>query len=182
MIGTSALNGSFQASVTTSSLPVAAYSITAQYAGNVTNAASTSAPMSIQIVESISGWRPAHFTAGEITAGLAADGADPDGDGISNLNEYLLGTDPRSVTQPLLTITRTGNDCTLSFVARTATGSGYGGLTRKYDLVATGDLTTPSSWAGVSGFTGVAGAGQTVNAVIPITLPNKSYRLKVWLE
>ena len=68
------------------------------------------------------------------------------------------------------------------FVARTATGSGYGGLTRKYDLISTTDITTPSSWAGVSGFTGIVGAGLTVNAVLPIAPPNKSYRLKVWLE
>ncbi|MCE9608611.1 MAG: DUF6288 domain-containing protein [Chthoniobacter sp.] len=182
LIGTGTLNGSFQASVTTSSLTVGSHNITAQYAGNVTNAASTSAVMVIPVVESIAQWRPAHFTAGEITAGLAADGVDPDGDGVSNVNEYLLGTDPRSADQPLLTITRNGGNCVLSFVARTATGGGYAGLTRKYDLIYTTDLKTPASWGGVGGYTGIVGAGQSVSATLPIAAPDKSYRLKVWLE
>lgn len=132
--------------------------------------------------QSITDWRTSYFNQSEITAGLAADGVDADGDGITNLDEYLLGTDPRSATQPPLTITRNGNNCTLNFVARAATGNGYGGLTRKYDLISTIDIKTPSSWAGVSGFTGIVGNGQNVDAVLPIAPPNKTYRLKVWLE
>ena len=49
LLGTSALNGSFQASFTTSDLVVGDYNITAQYAGNGTNAASTSAALAIQV-------------------------------------------------------------------------------------------------------------------------------------
>lgn len=40
-------------------------------------------------------WRNANFTGQEITAGLAADGADADGDGLSNIIEYVTGGDPR---------------------------------------------------------------------------------------
>ena len=63
--------------------------------------------------QSITDWRTSYFNQGEITAGLAADGVDADGDGITNLDEYLLGTDPRSATQPPLTITRNGNNLSL---------------------------------------------------------------------
>ncbi|MCF7731599.1 MAG: DUF6288 domain-containing protein [Akkermansiaceae bacterium] len=49
LLGSSALNGSFQASFTTSSLAIGSHSITAQYAGNTTNAASTSAALTIEI-------------------------------------------------------------------------------------------------------------------------------------
>jgi autotransporter-associated beta strand protein len=49
LLGTSALNGSYQASFTTSSLGIGLYNITAQYAGNATNAASTSAALAIEI-------------------------------------------------------------------------------------------------------------------------------------
>jgi autotransporter-associated beta strand protein len=49
LLGTSALNGAFQASVTTSSLAAGSYGITAQYAGNTNNASSTSAALTVQV-------------------------------------------------------------------------------------------------------------------------------------
>ena len=49
LLGSGTLNGSFQASFTTSSLAVGSYSITAKYAGNASNAASTSSALTIQI-------------------------------------------------------------------------------------------------------------------------------------
>ena len=49
LLASSALNGSFQASFTSSSLVVGTHAITAQYAGNANNAASTSAVLSIGI-------------------------------------------------------------------------------------------------------------------------------------
>ena len=53
LLGTSALNGSFQASFTTSSLAVGAYEITARYAGNANNATSTSSPLPIEIASNL---------------------------------------------------------------------------------------------------------------------------------
>ena len=50
LLGTSALNGSFQASFTTSSLAGGAYNLTAQYAGNANNGPSTSAVLAIQVL------------------------------------------------------------------------------------------------------------------------------------
>ena len=49
LLGTSALNGSFQASFTTGSLVIGSHSITARYAGDATNTASTSAALPIGI-------------------------------------------------------------------------------------------------------------------------------------
>jgi hypothetical protein len=46
-------------------------------------------------------WRGVHFSQTEITdPTLAGDNADPDGDGIGNLLEFLLGTAPR-INQPI---------------------------------------------------------------------------------
>jgi len=50
LLASGTLNGSYQASVTTSSLAIGSHSITAQYAGNATTAASTSAAVAIEIV------------------------------------------------------------------------------------------------------------------------------------
>jgi hypothetical protein len=44
-------------------------------------------------------WRLHHF-ATEVNAGDAADAADPDGDGLANLVEYSLGSDPHEPTAP----------------------------------------------------------------------------------
>ncbi len=53
LLGTSALNGAFQASFTTSSLAVGVYEITARYAGNSNNATCTSTPLPIEIASNL---------------------------------------------------------------------------------------------------------------------------------
>ena len=47
-----------------------------------------------------SSWKAQHFTAGQVSAGLSSDNSDPDGDGLKNLAEYALGTDPLSRNTP----------------------------------------------------------------------------------
>ena len=60
-------------------------------------------------------WRSRYFTEAEQSAGLAADGADPDSDGRPNLAEYALGSDPRQFTPPLLaTLDLTGLSLTFT--------------------------------------------------------------------
>ena len=44
--------------------------------------------------QSAASWRTQHFTSTQTTAGWAADDVDPDGDGLKNLAEYALGSDP----------------------------------------------------------------------------------------
>ena len=142
-----------------------------------------SAANTLVITESIISWQASHFTPEEIAAGLAADGVDADGDGFSNHAEYTFGTDPRAYTpQPLAITPAAGNHFTLSFIARSATGSGYAGLTRKYAIETTTDLANPNSWQAVAGQTNIVGADQTVMVTLPGDTPQKFHRLKVRLE
>ena len=61
-----------------------------------------------------SSWQGEFFSGIEQTAGLAAENADPDFDGFTNLCEYALGTHPRQFTAPLIA-TRDANGLSLTF-------------------------------------------------------------------
>ena len=110
-LGTSALNGSYQASFATSSLAGGTHTITAQYSGDASCAGSTSTALSQVIALA-----PYDAWAANPGNGLAAsvnDGplADPEFDGLSNLMEFILGGGPSvSSTAALPTLTRSGNN------------------------------------------------------------------------
>ena len=62
-------------------------------------------------------WRLLYFGNGLSSAGSAADTADPDGDGVNNLKEYLSGTNPldRDSILRILSIVKNGGDVVLTF-------------------------------------------------------------------
>ena len=59
-------------------------------------------------------WQSANFTSAQITSGESADTADPDHDGLANLAEYALGSDPNGAT-PALQQKLDGNGLSLTF-------------------------------------------------------------------
>jgi fibronectin-binding autotransporter adhesin len=128
-------------------------------------------------------WQAYYFGTSWSNATIAGPTADPDRDGINNETERILGANPNSATLHPLTITKTSaTQVTLTFTALEAAGPGFTGLTRRYTLETTTDLTNAASWQPVSGFESVAGAGQAVTAPRLLDVPKRCYRLRVWLE
>jgi hypothetical protein len=61
-------------------------------------------------------WRAAHFSTVEMTnAAISAELADPDGDGIKNIAEYALGTDPRAANLLPVKVELAGGLVTLTY-------------------------------------------------------------------
>jgi hypothetical protein len=128
-------------------------------------------------------WQAMNFGANWNNATIAGPTADPDRDGVSNEKERILGTNPNHASPHPLTLTKTSaTQVTLSFSALEASGAGFTGLTRRYTLESTTDLTQPASWQPVPGYQAIAGANQFVTTDQPIAPARRCYRLKVWLE
>jgi len=81
-----------------------------------------------------------------------------------------------------------GNQCTLTFLARRATGAGYAGMSRIHQVEGSAGLANPASWQPVNGYTDLIGAdqtsaivgdGQTVIMTLSDAQSNKFHHLKV---
>jgi autotransporter-associated beta strand protein len=113
-----------------------------------------------------------------VTAGLA----DSDGDGLTDAQEFVFGSDPlTSGIAPVLEMATTGNGLTLTFVAKEALGINYTGLTRYYTVETSATLTN-ASWLDLPGYSRIAGAGQALVIALPANGTARFYRLKVILE
>ena len=86
--------------------------------------------------------------------GVNGVNGDPDGDGMSNIQEYLMGTNPTNSTSALrmVSVVRTGNDILLTWTTRSrhanvvqaapALGGSYSNISPLIIIMGNGDVTT----------------------------------------
>ncbi len=128
-------------------------------------------------------WRNNQFSAQDIADPLVSGPtADPDGDGITNAAEYIFGSVPLvAEPSPSPVVSVSGNQTSLSFTAKAASGPGYSGLTRHYAIETT-DTLDSASWLPIAGYSDIVATGQSVNYQAAATGPHQFYRLTVSLK
>ena len=105
-------------------------------------------------------WELAQF--GNLTTANAT--SDTDGDGTSDLAEYLAGTSPTNPAESFsATIARNGAQLHASVVDRAASGAGYSGLVRRYDWLSA-NANAQLRWRPASGIVATSGGAFTLDA------------------
>ena len=110
--------------------------------------------------------------------------ADLDGDGQSNMKEWIAGTDPLDRNDAFsLAIVQAAGQIEVAFVALRAEGPGYEGVTRFYSLQSNTNIAS-GLWSGLASFTNLAGNNQAVRYQSPVSGTNRPvfYRGAVRLQ
>ena len=110
-------------SLSAAGLPVGSSFVFKAYASNIKGVSYTSSTAFITLTL-LEGWRQTHFGSTSHT-GNAADGEDPDRDGLKNLLEYALNLPPNAVSRVPSSVQATG--CHLEYLSHRGTAAFNGG-------------------------------------------------------
>ncbi|MFH0908750.1 MAG: fibronectin type III domain-containing protein [bacterium] len=124
-------------------------------------------------------WEVLYFSGTQATNGL--DTFDADGDGVCNLDEFILGSNP-IVTEDFadVDISFAGSQCVVSFTANAATGTGYINKQRYYTLERCNDLAV-GTWSPATGYVAILATNQTIVCSEALSA-GASLRTRTWLQ
>ncbi len=128
-------------------------------------------------------WRQNYFGGtGQTTNSASCATADGDGDGLSNKQEYLTGSDPTNPDDAFrLNIAITNTPFVVWFTARQTTGDYYAGFARHYAVDFCTNL-VDKSWSSVPGYENILGANQTVVYTNQFGGSGVFFRGRLWLQ
>ncbi len=113
--------------------------------------------------------------------GLPGHGADRDGDGRPDTDQFIDGSGVSNGTDAVeIRMTNTVPPI-VAFTTRPAQGPGYQGRMRMYAVEWTPSPAS-NTWSAVTGFDRVEGGGQAVSLTNSVADPVRMYRVRTWME
>jgi len=172
------------AGATNQSLEIGPLLADSNYWVQVSNGAGTvdSKTATIKVLDNYTSWAEKKFGSNPINAEISDPAKDPDGDGLLNEFEYVIGSSPleQSLDQDT-SIRIEQSEIKLSFMTEPAKGEGYAGLERVYTVEESNDI-SKDSWKTVPEYQNIIGNGQEIIISKSINTGKKYYRLKVHIR
>jgi len=125
-------------------------------------------------------WSVQHFANDPFVAGQ--DDSDPDGDSLSNYEEYVVGSSPTNGSDLFeVSIVQSNGEVIVSVPSRLTTTNFYGSLTRCYGLQYSTNL-LGTNWSGVAGASNMPASGFGLVYTNELGTSRLFYRGSTWLE
>lgn len=142
---------------------------------------------SVFLASEVAAWRQSRFTSDELEnpileATVWGDLADPDGDGLPNLLEYAIGTDPRAPGAAPAALVVDDTEPSARRLMLTYTRQKRASAAGLVYRVEWSDTLAPDSWSELTVEETIASTSdttETVNASVPANSPRRFLRLRV---
>ena len=142
----------------------------------------TDGEFQILVYDNESPTKPKFYVSAVMLKAYELAQADSDGDGLSDGDEYVMGTSAANPDEYLaVRLGLVAGQLTASFDTIVADGAGYEGKTRYYALERCTDIAS-GTWTPVSGYDRIQATGQAQNCTLADPEAAAVFRARVWLE